>query len=103
MGRQRRITGGFEAGNQSGPSRFDQHIAQARAYQRRVAAMAATEHQREVRALCHELAQRIAALQGLAGTARFQHRVRMHQQAVPAGRHRDRQQAIGGAQCQSPQ
>ena len=65
--------------------------------------MAAAEYQREVRALRHELTQRIAALQRLAGATRLKHRVWVHQQAVPRGRHRDRQQAIGRAQREAAQ
>ncbi len=69
MGRQRRIAGCFETCNQAGPPWFDQHIAQSSPHQHRITTMATTEYQREVRTLCHEFTQRVAALQHLARTA----------------------------------
>ncbi|MNI35853.1 hypothetical protein D3C73_898900 [compost metagenome] len=65
--------------------------------------MATAQHQRQVGTLRDEFAQRIAALQRLSCPPGLQHRMRMHQQAVPAGRHRNRHQAISRTQRHAPQ
>src|SRR5690606_14725209 len=102
-GIQRRRLGQVEAADQRCPPRLHQHVAQALADQHLIAGMAAGQHQRQVCTLGDEVLQRIAASQRVARATGFQHRLRMHHQAVPRGRHRDAHQPVGGGQHQTAQ
>src|SRR6185312_12771266 len=83
-----------EARYQGCAARFHQHVAQPFAHQRGVAPKTAGQHQGEIGALRHELAQRVVARKRSARPAGFQYIVRMHQRAMPCTRHRDAQQVI---------
>src|SRR5690606_36362390 len=72
-----------EAGDQRRPTRFDQHVGEAGAHEPGIAAMAAREHEGEVRALRDEAVERMVAGEHGARATRLEDGMRVHERTVP--------------------